>query len=234
MKTSRAERSGSIGGVLRRQFGDPYNFFFFSLILLIFLEPYLENSRLPLLPLLFLFLMLAILKALKPRRSLFAVCLVLAFIASPLDFLNISRLIETGRAVSYWSELASLCAYIVFMMIVIIVLLGRIFSEKVVTADTVRGGLSIYFLMGIFWSFVFGLLLVLNPAAIRLPGGSGSASSELLYYSFVTMTTLGYGDITPVSGVARSLAIMEATLGQIFITVFIARLVGLHLRQTEQ
>jgi len=228
------EKSDRLGTRLKRYLGNSYNFFFAGLVLLIALEPYLEESRLPLLPFLFLFLMLAILRALKPGRGVFTTCLVLALIASPLNFLNISHAIPSGGNLFYWSGLVSLCAYIVFMSIVIMVLLGRIFSVTVVTADTVRGGLSIYFLMGIFWSFVFGLLIMLDPGAISFSGDSGGASSTLLYYSFVTMTTLGYGDITPVSGVARSLAVLEATLGQIFITVFIARLVGLHLRQMER
>ena len=56
-------------------------------------------------------------------------------------------------------------------------------------------------------------------------------TNDFVYYSMVTLTTLGYGDITPLSASARALAAMEALVGQIYLTVIIARLVGLHMQQ---
>ncbi len=206
-----------------------FNYFFLSLLIMIAADPYIEDPRFPLLTFAFLAIMLTLLWALKlPRRQLWF-CLALAFIASPLGFLSNSTAFDPGPSLYCCSEFISLCAYIVFMLIVIRALLWRIFTEKNVTADTIRGGISIYFLMGIFWMFAYGMVLLFDPSAISFPGCSYQ-QSDIMYFSFVTMTTLGYGDIAPVSGAARSLVMLEATLGQVFITVFIARLVGLHLR----
>jgi voltage-gated potassium channel Kch len=64
---------------------------------------------------------------------------------------------------------------------------------------------------------------------------SGSSFANFIYYSFVTLTTLGYGDIVPVSPHARALSSLEAVIGQLFIAVLIARLVGMHIvHETEK
>lgn len=65
-----------------------------------------------------------------------------------------------------------------------------------------------------------------------MPEALETGLSGFSYYSFVTITTLGYGDVTPVSTQARSLALLEAVLGQLYIAILIARLVGSHLAQS--
>ena len=62
-----------------------------------------------------------------------------------------------------------------------------------------------------------------------LPSGAGPGFSDFLYFSFVTLTTLGYGDVTPVHDVAQMLAVAEAVTGQLYLTIFVARLVGLYV-----
>jgi hypothetical protein len=226
-------RYSSATSFREKYFENKYHYFFLSLLLLIVIVPYTESIDLPLLSFFFLAIMLTLLWVLKLGKRLFWFCLALAFIASPLNFLTDSRTLGEGGTAYLLSESVSLCAYILFLLITILVLLHRIFTEKVVTGDTIRGGISIYFLMGIFWSFAYGMVMLFDSSAISLRHGFGG-TSDLLYYSFVTMTTLGYGDIEPVSGAARSLAILEAMFGQIFVTVFIARLVGLHIRDNME
>jgi hypothetical protein len=104
----------------------------------------------------------------------------------------------------------------------------KIFSEKEITAETIKGAISVYFLMGFFWAFLYSLVLLVNPGAFSFQTGTFEYSS-LTYFSFTTLTTLGYGDFTPVSWMARNLTILESTFGQIYLTVLIARLVGLHI-----
>jgi hypothetical protein len=58
--------------------------------------------------------------------------------------------------------------------------------------------------------------------------------SHFIYYSFVTMSTLGYGDITPISNPARSLSLLEAVVGQLYIAILIAKLVGMHIAQAQR
>jgi voltage-gated potassium channel Kch len=89
------------------------------------------------------------------------------------------------------------------------------------------------------WAAFFTLFDLVNPGAFQLPGGdsggstehalNGMVSSDMLYFSPVTLTTLGYGDIVPASRMARILAVLEAMAGQIYLTVLVARLVGLHI-----
>jgi hypothetical protein len=78
------------------------------------------------------------------------------------------------------------------------------------------------------------LVEILQPGSFNLAKGTamkfgGSETIFAVYFSYVTLTTLGYGDITPLSGAARTLAIVEATTGQIYLAVLVARLVGLHV-----
>ena len=118
------------------------------------------------------------------------------------------------------------------------VVLVEILRSERVTTDTGVGGISVYLLIGITFAMVYGLVSHLDPTAfpissgavadrVRLPGRAGF--SELVYFSLVTQTTLGYGDVVPLSSAARSLSALQAVTGQIYLAVFVARLIGLHL-----
>ena len=112
-------------------------------------------------------------------------------------------------------------------------MIGKIFAQTQVTKDIIRGGIAVYFLLGIFWACLYRLLLHFDPQAIAISNYDGEFST-ILYFSFATLTTLGYGDIVPIAWQARSLTILESTIGQIYMTVLIARLVGLHLTGMEK
>jgi voltage-gated potassium channel Kch len=87
--------------------------------------------------------------------------------------------------------------------------------------------------MALAWSFIFGVVESLNPGSFSIPDIEGiSTSRSFLYYSFVTITTLGYGDITPVTSLARSLCVLEAVIGQLYLVVQVAWLVGVHVSQS--
>jgi hypothetical protein len=124
-----------------------------------------------------------------------------------------------------------------FLSYVISVMLVVIFTSRRVTADTVCASLCIYLLLGVVWAMGYSVIDILDPEAFRftLTGpspvirmGSG-ASTAVLYFSFATLTTLGYGDIVPISPMARMLAVLEAITGQLFLAVLVARLVGMHI-----
>ena len=84
-----------------------------------------------------------------------------------------------------------------------------------------------YFLMGIVWALLYELVLAVDPAAISLPTDHVQFG-DISYFSFTTLTTLGYGDILPVTSAARILTILESTFGPLYLAIFVARLVGLH------
>ena len=89
-------------------------------------------------------------------------------------------------------------------------------------------------LIGYTWTFVYALLDATQPGAFRPPDqtsptGLNERILELRYLSFMTLTTVGYGDVVPRSPTARTLCMLEAVMGQIYLTVLVARLVGLHI-----
>jgi len=109
-------------------------------------------------------------------------------------------------------------------------------TEREVTADTLYGAVSAYLLLGLIFGTAYGIVETVSPGSFaNLPvdsvdgRGLGSASIALDYFSLVTLTTLGYGDVTPLSQMARSLAVLEAVAGQFYLAVLVARLVGLFM-----
>ncbi len=130
--------------------------------------------------------------------------------------------------------MAEMGVYTLFYGICLLVFLHRIFSEKTVTIDSIQGGIAIYFLSGLLWAFFYQMLLLFDSEAILFSDHAQSGFSDMIYFSFVTMTTLGYGDIMPVSRMAKNLALLEAVWGQTYLAVLVARLVGLHLSSSSR
>jgi hypothetical protein len=123
----------------------------------------------------------------------------------------------------------------VFLTVTAVAIVRYIIRAQRVTSQVVFGAVSVYLMMGIVGAFLFSLLELGAPGSLRLPGVEGGAMddpthfSAIAYYSFVTLTTLGYGDITPASPYARSLATMLAVTGQLYLVVLVARVVGLQI-----
>ncbi len=106
-------------------------------------------------------------------------------------------------------------------------ILVDLFKSLRVTSDTICGAICVYLLLGLTWA------LLLNIVSLSFPGSFKGLDAEpkfydFVYFSFVTLTTLGYGDIVPVTPPARMLCWLEALSGQLFVAVLIARFVGLH------
>jgi hypothetical protein len=115
-------------------------------------------------------------------------------------------------------------------------ILYDILLARLVTFDIIAGGISVYLFFGNICGLIYAIIARIDPAAFSIPevtasylGSSISEVSSAMYFSFVTLTTLGYGDITPVNSFARTLAYLEAATGQIYLTVLIASLVGMHI-----
>ncbi len=120
-------------------------------------------------------------------------------------------------------------AEMLFMMVVAFSLLGQVFSPGAITLDRIAGAISVYFLIGLSWGLLYLTLESLSPGSFQGQlTGQGDHAADLIYYSFVTLTTLGYGEITPVTAIARSSALLEATLGVLYMATLVARLVGMY------
>ena len=119
------------------------------------------------------------------------------------------------------------------MAFVVVSILSFIFKEREVNANIIYASIVAYLLLAIMWIFIFKVIETLQPGSFFMPEHILDKEGNIFtYYSFVTITTLGYGDITPVKDVARAFAALEAVIGQIYLVVLVARLVGLNIAQT--
>ncbi len=121
-----------------------------------------------------------------------------------------------------------------FFFVVIVMLVIRVAKSKKVTILEFLESVNIYLLLGIAGSVLFGSLYDINKEAFVASTGSFSSMADFIYFSFITMTTLGYGDIIPVSPLARSFTIMFSITGQLYLTMIIAILVGKYLSYTDK
>jgi hypothetical protein len=112
-------------------------------------------------------------------------------------------------------------------------LLRYVVSTSEVSKDQLAGAVSIYFILGIAWSLVYSLIELKTPGSFNGLGSPDMVGSDLMYYSFVTLTTLGYGEITPATLEARVFAALEAVFGVIYIATLVSRLVSLYRRPAE-
>lgn len=112
----------------------------------------------------------------------------------------------------------------------IIVLLNFILNSSKITRHVIHAALIGYLLMGMMWASIYQLVDTIAPGSFSLvQGWTDNPRLIYLYFSYVTLTTLGYGDITPLTAPAYSISIIEAIIGQIYITVLIARLVAIQI-----
>lgn len=203
-----------------------YTYLFIAIIAQLTLLPLLEKEGRMLVPFLFLLIVVTVLWTLDIRRIIFWLCFGLGFIGFVITLSGLISNLPSKD--TFYLTLTGLSFIILFLVIVIAIFLTKIFSEDKVTSESIKGGISIYFLLGYLWVYLYRLVLLINNEAISFPEHA-SELSYILYFSFTTLTTLGYGDIIPVSLLARNLTILESTIGQIYLTVLIARLVGLQL-----
>jgi len=119
-----------------------------------------------------------------------------------------------------------------FLVAVTASLFRFILRAKQVDAEVLCAGVSVYLILGLLWSLAYTFVAQANPNAFSFSTPSGTAPTmsgfTAIYFSFITLATLGYGDITPAADIARMLAMLEAMTGTLFVGVMIARLVSLY------
>jgi hypothetical protein len=113
-------------------------------------------------------------------------------------------------------------------------ILGAVLRASEVSREVIVAAIVAYMFLGILWTGAYSTLELLQPGTFAVPDGfSGPVTQHLGYFSFTTLTTLGYGDVSPVSAMAKSLATLEALVGQIYLAVLIARLVGIYTARSR-
>ena len=119
-----------------------------------------------------------------------------------------------------------------FMLYLTILFLEHFFRQDEINREVIFGALVVYLLMGLMWGYGYTLLEHLLPGSFNHPASLSELDLDAFdYFSFVTMTTLGYGDITPASDSARAMVMIQAITGQVYLAVLVARLVGLNIAQ---
>jgi hypothetical protein len=207
---------------------DRFLFLLISLILWFVLSPFLEGLlRLSTLFDLFVtFILLSGVFAVIQKKGVFIFGLIFAIstiiLRWSIHFLNISSL-----------EMVNHILGILFMGFIVGIILSYLFKEEEITRDVIMAAICGYFLIGLLWVGVYVLLEVIEPNSFQISQAHSEAEQNFTYYSFVTLTTLGYGDITPLSTPAQSLSLLEAVMGQLYLAILIARLVGIHIAQSH-
>ncbi len=156
----------------------------------------------------------------------------------------ISTVLFAVTATAIWIEyiFPGRAAYVVsqsmgvlfFLFVGLRITINLIRAEKI-TANTIFAAIEVYLIAGVLWSGIYSMLEMVHPDSFNLGGiDVRSAAYRMLYFSFVTLTTLGYGDIAPLTDMASAFVILEAIFGQMYITVLIAWLVGRYISDSEE
>ena len=127
------------------------------------------------------------------------------------------------------------CLALFFLVLLTSLILHQALREGPTTSHRIMGAVAAYLLIGMIWCVAYYVVAIWIPGAFSIQGSSGSGhieplQSQLFYFSFVTLTSTGFGDITAVHPIARMLAILEGVVGQLFPAILIARLVSLQLQ----
>lgn len=216
------DQASGIGGLRRAYFQRRYTILFYSLLLTIAAGPLFNSMGLGT-DLIEFFLAINLLAAVIPIGSRSGRRLLLGILIAAL----IIRL-ATGCFNQATFAVASLMIWTVVALIAAGGALRFAFGASSVDRQHVDAALSAYLLAGVFFGSFYWVLEQIHPGSFNVSGEISPSSA--IYFSFVTLATLGYGDIVPRTDVARGLAIVEGVGGQLFLAVLIARLVSLYAR----
>ena len=200
--------------------------------------------------LLFMLAVVPFLEGFSGLRTLFNVLLSAVLVSAvyalsqKIRHLAIAAVLAIPMLISIWSGyvvpsdalflIGRICG-VLFMAFIIFHILSHIFHQQEVTRDTIAGAAAVYLLLALMWTFIYSVLERLQPGSFAISTAETLEERNIfIYFSFVTITTLGYGDITPVTYLARSLAILEAVVGQLYLVVLVAWLVGMYVSKKSR
>lgn len=106
-------------------------------------------------------------------------------------------------------------------------------QDKKISTTTLFGSLCTYFFIGLFWAYLYLCLQTIDSGAFSGIMIGPNTENEFIYYSFVTLTTLGYGDVLPAANIAKTVSWLEAYIGQAYLTLLMAQLVGRYISRKE-
>lgn len=132
-------------------------------------------------------------------------------------------------------RVSSVVALFGFLLVAVVYSFKKVVLGTEISMNRLVGAICVYLLLGTIWAIGYSLVSLLSPGSFKGidAGLAGRLDSEWFYFSFVTMTTLGYGDISPVSAVAQALAYMQAVFGQFYIAILVAGLVSSYISKRQ-
>ncbi len=162
--------------------------------------------------------------SLRGTGRLYTAGMSVAIIAIILNILSIARQDGTLRVIA-------LLALFIFLLLVAFNTLRQVGFSDNISLNRIVGAICIYLLLGVIWSIAYTVLEFLQPGSFKgmTEMVSPLRNPDWIYFSFVTITTLGYGDITPVTQTAKTLSFAEAIVGQFYIAVLVAGLVSAYI-----
>ena len=129
-----------------------------------------------------------------------------------------------------WIAAIGMVTGVFFVGLVISSILGSMLKSEGVDREMIYMAILLYLLAALMWAFLYTFLELVDPASFNVDLDQSKGYLLVFqYYSFVTISTLGYGDITPVTEVARAFSVLEAVCGQLYLVVVVAWLVGMHV-----
>jgi hypothetical protein len=156
------------------------------------------------------------------RRAVFFLAVSITVVTL---FVRWTVLLSGNATRRIWPELLMIAAILMLLYI----LLSQVFAPGPVTSMRIQGAIAAYLLLGIGWAHAYTIVASTVPGSFTLPGRELSSASEWFYYSFVTLTTVGFGDIVPAHPISRSLTVGEVLTGQLYLAILIGRLVGMQI-----
>jgi hypothetical protein len=166
------------------------------------------------------------------RKWVHAVAIILALAILSVNFVEEIR---PGRALAILNTVLTL----MYVGLLLATLIIQVFREGPVTFHRISGAIVVYLLLGALWAILYQLIALSIPQAFRFPEDLVAVHPDTLlrhfmYFSYITLTTTGYGDITPSHPLARLLVMFEALVGQLYLAITLARLVSLEVMHRKE
>ena len=203
-----------------------------SLVLLILAYPYLEIEVVGqvVMTIITILVMVSLIIAVSDtRRSIIiALCLTIPwFVTLMINF----PLFEAERGIVVRKEIVF--AVLLFLYTTITIFMHLLKSREV-TSEILFASVCVYLLIGLTWAALYVFIDLIYPHSfIDVGDNLAITAPRFLFFSYITLTTVGYGTMNPVSDPARSLALLEAIIGQLYLAILVARLVGLHISKPK-
>ncbi len=147
---------------------------------------------------------------------------------------TIFSLADQGRSLYWIGVTCALLATAALILFATYCVLSYVLRARVITSDQIYAGVCMYLMLGFAFGAVFYLINILDPGSFSANTPYAREAPDLMYFSFVTLATLGYGDVTPRTNLARSLAVLDSIAGMLYIAVFMARLVSMRSSTGDQ